>query len=306
MGYNTNLGFLILRMVKVSLQKTHILKHFPSASALEWVEDKLYVIGDDATTLLILNNSYQQLQQIKLFDGAEKRIPKKDKADLEAATILNIRNTPHLLLIGSGSKIPERTVIKLLPVQPDVAKSQVQTFSSLQLVEKLQESGLEFVNIEGATSTHQAMVLANRGNLTSPGNTLIFTDHLFWQHECEVTLAKLILPLTGAGVSGLDYIPETDDLIFTASTEETANAINDGAIGDSYLGIIKNISRKYEQAVIQPDIFINLRKENAAFHGQKIESVCVESVKNGLAQLHLCSDNDDGTSVLFKITVSLH
>lgn len=102
-------------------------------------------------------------------------------------------------------------------------------------------------------------------------------------------------------LSGLTYSYKNDWLIFTSSTEDTDNAIDDGSIGDSYLGIIENASRKIGRKRIKVNALFNLSKLNRKFKGQKIESVCIQADKERRLKLHLVADNDKGDSYLFKI-----
>ena len=60
------------------LQKTH-LTDYPSASSLEFYKDKLYVIGDDAPSIWILDNHHRFLDSIRLFPSKEKRIDRMIK-----------------------------------------------------------------------------------------------------------------------------------------------------------------------------------------------------------------------------------
>ena len=69
------------------ITKTELL-NFPSASSIEFHNGKLYVIGDDARNLAILDKNYKLVDTIELFPGEGLRIPKKIKADLEASTIV--------------------------------------------------------------------------------------------------------------------------------------------------------------------------------------------------------------------------
>src|SRR4028118_2317958 len=69
------------------LKKTH-LPDYPSASALEFYNGRLYVIGDDASSILVLDKEHQFIDSIHLFPSKEKRIDKAIKPDLEASSII--------------------------------------------------------------------------------------------------------------------------------------------------------------------------------------------------------------------------
>ena len=93
-------------------------------------------------------------------------------------------------------------------------------------------------------------------------------------------------------------------LLFTASTEATTSANMDGAIGDSYLGMINNFSKKTKQKDIAPDKLINLSQQLGIGH-QKLEGLTVERSTNSSLQLHIVADNDDGKSIIYKVLLTL-
>ena len=70
------------------------------------------------------------------------------------------------------------------------------------------------------------------------------------------------LPRTKAviGISGITYIKQKDLLVFTASTEDTPNAYTDGKIGGSYIGYIRNISKKLDGNSVKADKLISISK----------------------------------------------
>jgi len=70
----------------IQLLKFLLLVDFPSGSSINYYDNKLYLVGDDATHILILDNDYRKVDSIKLFDNLEKRISKSQKTDLEAST----------------------------------------------------------------------------------------------------------------------------------------------------------------------------------------------------------------------------
>src|SRR5215207_7419546 len=60
---------------------------FPSASAIEFDQNKLYVFGDDATHLLILDTGDTILDSIHYWPKNVSRISKEEKPDIESAFI---------------------------------------------------------------------------------------------------------------------------------------------------------------------------------------------------------------------------
>jgi hypothetical protein len=287
---------------KLSLIKKAELLNFPSASAIEFYNDRLYVIGDDARNLAILDKQYNLLDSVELFPGESLRIPKKSKTDLEASTIVQYQNKAQLLVAGSAAT-PEREYLLLFPL--DDLKNH-KKISTQQFTHTLKEAGLKQVNIEGLVSINNIIIFGNRGNRANPENHLIFVSTgIIDNVEGKIPrLTELNLSEDGTvkGLSGLAYIPSMDLLLFTASIEDTDNAFDDGGIGHSYLGIIHAFSSKMNNKAIIPDELWNLSEMNAEFNNEKIESVAVESAGNELI-LHLVSDNDDGTSTLFKLSL---
>src|SRR5688572_11695606 len=69
------------------LERTFPLHNYPSGSSLEFVDNKFFVIGDDATHLMILNPNYGRVDSSRLFKG-DIRISKNKKTDLEASAVV--------------------------------------------------------------------------------------------------------------------------------------------------------------------------------------------------------------------------
>ena len=58
---------------------------YPSASAVEYFDGRLYIMGDDATALLVLDTNLNVLGQKPILSYSEKRISKEIKPDIEAS-----------------------------------------------------------------------------------------------------------------------------------------------------------------------------------------------------------------------------
>jgi hypothetical protein len=283
------------------IAKTELI-NFPSASSIEFYNDLLYVMGDDARNLAILDKNYKLVDSVELFLGEGLRIPKKIKTDLEASTVVRHKGKDTLMVAGSAST-PEREYLLLFPL--DSLKN-YEKISTNAFTRKLLRLGLKLINFEGLALVNDMLVFGNRGNLDIPENHLVAVPakELTALENATPVLAALNLNNedgTFKGISGMAYIPSSDILFFTASTEHTGSAYEDGKIGHSYLGYIKKFSSKLQEAVIVPDELVNLSEMNPDFRDEKIESVAVESVGTNLI-LHLVADNDNGTSTLFKLS----
>lgn len=297
---------------EIELLRTALLTDFPSGSAINYYEGNLYLIGDDANNLLVLNNNYRKISSIPLFDYPEKRIPKSKKADFESSTLIVLNDITCLLVLGSAST-EERKKVLLIPFIdsiPDINQVLLPVFYTSTFFAYLKSKGIDDVNIEGATIIGDHLVLSNRGNLVNPYNHLVITkkDVINSKAEQSFSISKLVLPVSTeefAGVSELCYVESLNILLFTLSSEATGNSYDDGAIGNSYIGWISNFSNKIQQPELVLDKVLCLPAINKEFENEKIEGICVESVNENELIIHLVSDNDDGKSKLFKAKLTI-
>ncbi|MDB5221466.1 MAG: hypothetical protein JWN83_133 [Chitinophagaceae bacterium] len=303
--YFSGVSFILISCSSdFTFNNSKILTDYPSGSGITYLNNRIYLIGDDAANLLITDTAFNPVDSIQLFESNEKRIPKEIKPDLEAATVVSINRSPEILLVGSGSLSPYRNNGWL--INPF---TKVKTQIDLDIFYKrLKAEGIDALNIEGIATIPAGIVLASRGNKSFRANYLIFTSKEFWnkQDSAEIKICK-----AGAnadtnffqGVSGLEYSKLSDQLLLTISTENTASSTQDGAIGKSFLWIINNISAKKNMIAINPNKIFDLEKADERFKGHKIESVCIISENKKEMQLALVADDDKGTSILFKITI---
>lgn len=268
---------------------------FPSASAIEFHHNTLYVFGDDAAYLLHLTTDYKVIDSVFFWKRQNGRISKTDKHDIESAFIANSDGKSVLYGIGSMSNDDRKRAFAF-----DLQNGTFRDTSFFPQGIDLPSIGP--LNLEGSCVVNQTTIFVNRANLSNPVNHFLFLNG-----EKQIRIGKLVLPehKIVSGVSGLYYLKEKDLLLFTASEEETSSTILDGTIGDSYIGWIQNFSNKINNQEFKPDHFINLGAVNAVFGKQKIESVCVERAEGNRLTLHLAADNDNGTSRFFKLRVEL-
>lgn len=286
---------------KQLLREVKPLPHYPSASGIEYFNNQCYIIGDDASYLLVLDSNLNPVDSIVLYSSAEKRIPKAIKPDLEAITLLPDKK---LLLTGSGS-LPSRNIAWVVdPLNKQKDSIRLDTFYS-----RLVLYGISELNIEGAAVIPGGIVLSNRGSKGFPKNHLVFTKKNFWERQAQIEINTAFAGVNAdsssfSGISGLAYSAKSDCLLMTVSTEDTRNSYDDGAIGKSYLWIVKNISAKKNWKAINPNKIIDLGEMDSRFKGQKIESVCIRKESSNMLYLVLAADNDNGSSTLFQLAVS--
>lgn len=291
------------KKASVQLLASTLITDLPSASALEFFHDRLYVFGDDGALLAILDTNYRLIDTVRFLPDTGYRIQKETKPDIEAAAIFMEGKFIHLYAFGSMSA-SNRELIFSFPL------SSLDNFSTSPFVITPDTSIIKQLNIEGACFVKEYLLLANRGNTTYPKNHLIktsFSKENFMAGGSapiksiqEIILPSSTLPI---GISGLYFVEEMNMLLFTASEENTPDAISDGTIGDSYLGIVKNFNRRKEKTM-RPDHLIKLSSISPLFKGQKIESVALQQIEGDKLVLHLAADNDNGESTLCKIRLS--
>lgn len=273
---------------------------YSSGSALEFHHNVIYLIGDDSNKILCLNNGLDITSQIKLFDFDGDRIPKKDKPDFEACTILN----NQLFIFGSGSKIPQRTLLYIF----DIDTHQIAIKSLQSLYENMiATNDIQELNIEGITTINNSFLFFNRANNKQQNKLIILDD--FNPNDLANTALKFV-PIEienfkgyQLGISGATYFPENDIMYLTASAEDTDNAYDDGEIVGSVLYIIHNASSVFLQDKIVLNGPIILEEIDVTLSKQKIESVCVLSYNEHSTDLILVADNDNGKSELFIISI---
>jgi hypothetical protein len=302
---------IILVIVLASCGKGNVVKTgqvqlpgYPSASGAEFFRDKIYIIGDDAQKVLVLDSNLAAIDSVTLTSYPGRKIPKDIKPDLESMALVKVRGTWKIFIAGSGSLAPFRNCAWIVdPMDKSIDSIRLDTF-----YHRLKANGLTELNVEGAVSTPGFFILSNRGHLEFRKNHLIFTSHRFWEQQMQspVTLVRMGTNADSsefAGISGLAYAQKSDALVMTVSTEATSSTFEDGAIGKSYLWIVKNISAKKGWKAINPDRVIDLGKVDASFKGQKIESVTITKETKKFMHLVLVADNDNGSSAIFRIVV---
>jgi hypothetical protein len=283
---------------QLSLLKTTTFSGYPSSSSLLFYANTLYMIGDDASWMMILDVDHKALDSVQLFGTTRERLPKDIKPDLESSALWEKNGHPCLMALSSFSTSNRNKILALEILDDGKLAAPVITLDSFRI------PGLKEINIEGATRVKDKLILSNRANTTNTTNYLVITtitgDTL---NEQEIVMIPIQFAnsKTVIGISGLDYFPEKDWLLFSASTEDTPNAYADGTIGESYIGLIRNFSTRMKTASITVDTMISLSSYLNQSKAQKIESIAVQEFSKMVLIIHLAADNDDGTSTLFKM-----
>lgn len=288
----------------LSLHSSVEFPDIPSASGIEYDNGLFYIAGDDACCIYCLDDDFALVSVTPIPGPDQYRIPKKEKKDWESLAIVGVEGSKALLLLGSGSLSPQRDHAAIWDFgQESPSISDLGPFYT-----QLRSNGLTELNIEAATAFGNGILLGNRGHKHHPYNTLIYSPVVdIWKSPASPHCSQLILPeeTTGfAGISGLAWWPERDWLFFTASSEDTANVYDDGEIGESRVGLIRNASMALLKDKVWPDEWIALEGISPVFFKKKIESICLRESGN-TPELILVADNDDGSSHLFRLLMKI-
>lgn len=306
----------------IQITQRAILSGIPSASGLTILDSILYLTGDDSPFLFALKDDLELLKKYPLFEPEQienGRIPKKVKPDFESSTLLEINNYPHILILGSGSKSPHRDTGYLIKLPTRYNRNPViRPVPVKPLYDLLRMNETDKLNIEASATTDQHVLLFHRRNSNSGNKLLFFEKEEFIEfvqgHLEGVPFPKIFnftLPqIKGieAGFSGADFFD--GKLFFSASVEDTENAIDDGDILGSFIGIME-IPEMYTMKGAEPGKpslkACTAVYENGELFPGKIESVCViEKFSENHYRAVAVTDNDDGASELVMLEIILN
>lgn len=286
----------------LSLQSSIEFPAIPSASGIEYHNGHFYIAGDDACRIYCLDDNFALVSVTPIPGPDQYRIPKKEKKDWESLAVVETDGRKVLLLLGSGSLSPQRDYAAIW----DFGQDSPSLLDLGPFYAQLRNKGLTELNIEGATAFGEGILLGSRGHQQHPHNILIHSPMAeIWKSPSDLHYSELLLPgETFTGISGLAWWAEKDWLFFTASSEDTANVYDDGLIGESRVGLIRNASSALLKSTVQPDEWIKLEEITPVFMKKKIESICVRETGN-TPELILVADNDDGSSHLFHLLMKI-
>jgi hypothetical protein len=304
-----------LRTVTATIISEAVLPQLPSASGVEIIGPTAYVVSDDAPYLYLLDaTTLASTGRIQLFETADfgtGRIPKALKPDLESmAALVGPTGQAALLLCGSGSR-PNRDqgYLVSLPASPGGAAPPVQHLDLHALYTQLraQLPPGTTLNIEAAATTPTELLLLQRS--VGGGPALLFglplgavRAHLLGlgtPAPAPVRVLPFELPtLAGhaAGFSGATYVKER--LLVTASVEATSDAVADGEVLGSFVGVV--------DVAAQTVAFAHLVWPDGRPYLGKVEGLAVRRTLGPDAlELLLVTDDDRGGSTALVTQINL-
>lgn len=217
--------------------------HVRAASGLALHGNRLVIVQDDASFLAVVTGD--GVSAIKLPRGADGRRRfevalgnKYDKLDLESCVAID----DDLWAFGSGS-LPIRD--KICVVHHGV----VRVRNATPFYDRLREALGGAVNLEGAARVGTELWLFHRGNTgpTDPGPAVIRIDLVEMQAwmAAEARLPVLaridgydLGSVRGERLGFTDAIADGDRVLYLATAEASPDAVEDGEVIGSQLGVI--------------------------------------------------------------------
>ena len=285
------------------------LPSLPSASGIEIIGDTAYVIGDDSPYLYQLDAATLAFtSRVPLFAAtgfATGRIPKPEKPDLECLVALPWPDGRlGLLLLGSGS-LPTRARGWFVPTEAPQVPETVDLTALYDALRVQLPAGV-VLNLEAAATTATELLLFQR-TVGRADAALLFVLPLtavlgFLQGNTLVPAVHQLvfeLPLIDgcpAGFSGATFVDGR--LFVSASVENTADAVLDGEVLGSFVGVLDVSAGTAEFARL-------VWADGRAYLG-KVEGLAVrQHLAPGCFELVLVTDDDAGGSTAAVAEISL-
>jgi hypothetical protein len=296
-----------------------------SASGVEVVDGIIYILSDDASILYKVKHDLSIIERIVLYsssNGVSEHIPKPDKADLEAMAQFSINGYKHLLLMGSGSKSPQRDKGFLVKLPTNYNRKhivwEVKLSSFYQFLRSHEDiTTNQEINLEGLAFGNEKVYLLNRGNPSGSQDVALSFDKAefieFIQGHTEgvpfPAVHKISLPVLSGiktGFTGADFFDNR--FWFTCSAEDTENAYDDGAVVGSKVGVLeieKTDNGRFVEERIRLGRYVPIFENNELYKG-KIESISVyeKDSQNVYAAISV-TDSDGGASELLLLDIAI-
>jgi hypothetical protein len=231
-----------------------------SASGIAWSGNYFAVVQDDANFIALVDTKIEKAIAVTLPAGEggkrqfdDTRGNKKFKMDLESCVLVRHENQEILITFGSGSN-PFRENIVILRNLSEAPIPEVYNAAELY---KILRSAKDFagseLNIEGAVFLDKKIRLFNRGNGAASEDTeaVNASCDLDWQSLYDYlinskkqppalqNITRYYLGILGDLALGLtDATDYNGKLFFSAAAEDSPDAVTDGEVSGSALGVL--------------------------------------------------------------------
>ncbi|MCB2377803.1 hypothetical protein LGH70_09435 [Hymenobacter sp. BT635] len=299
--------------MKATILRQIDLPKLPSASGIEIVGDTAYIIGDDSPFLYsFAAQSLVAGATMTLFETAHfssGRIPKDRKPDLECLTAIpSGSGETGLLVLGSGATAArEQGFWVALPAGPGSATVQPVSLSRLYAALRQKLPAGVVLNLEAAAATATELLLFQR-TVGSTGGNIVFRLPLLvtldaLRHQGAVPAVQqqeYVLPTLQGKAAGFSGACTFENNVFiTASVEDTTDAIADGEVLGSFVGLLSAAQKN-------PLRLAHLQLPDGKPYRGKVESIVVRrALGAGRYEALLVTDDDAGgsTAVLVELSV---
>ena len=290
-----------------------------AGSSLARVPGGIALVQDDANFLAVVDPATARARAILLpagKDGVRQfdkgRGNKADKLDLEACVAGDVGGETLFMAFGSGSTSRREAVVVVREweaPEPRVELVQAPAFYA-RLREEIAFAG-DALNLEGAMLHGDRLTLFTRGNGSAGG------DHLPAAATCTVDWAELLAflrdpgaarppapddvlryelgQLNGVRLGFTDAALWGDSVLFTAAAEASPDAVEDGAVEGSVIGVIGADGDTRWTPLVADD--------GSAFTG-KVEGVLAPHDDAGHLYAVVDTDDSDAPSVLCTIRLA--
>jgi len=311
--------------MKISIIRKARLDDIASASGVEVVNGIIYILSDDSSFLYKIKHDLTVLDKIELYSSNATNpvhIPKPEKVDLECIGQFPINGFQHLLLLGSGSKSPQRDKGFLVKLPTNYNRKHIvwevdlsRLYALFRSDERITTNGE--INIEGLAFSDSKAYLVNRGNVSGSQNVVLsFSKEEFVEYvqgHMDGVPFPSIHPITlpemngvPLGFTGADFYD--NHFWITCSAENTSNAYDDGKVEGSMLGnliVEERNNGRYNEEVIKMDS-LTAFMDNEVLFAEKVESVSFyELDQKGHYTALAVTDNDGGASTILLLDIEL-
>ena len=235
--------------------------HVRASSGMAWIGERLAVVQDDANFVALVDTRSGQCEVVVLPAGHgglrqfdDGRGNKRYKHDFEA--LVAVRNNPTLLIaFGSGSSSRREHILVIADASSSPSDVRVvpmpQFYAGLRACEEFAGSEL---NVEGAALVGENIRLFNRGNGAVSGalgpvnatcdiNSAALLLHVHDPSHHAAPLPRHVVQfvlgeIEGVRLSFTDAVAVGDSVIYAAAAEDSPDAVRDGAVSGSAIGVI--------------------------------------------------------------------
>ena len=203
-----------------------------AGSALSWLAGRLLVVQDDVPALALIDPTTRAAERVVL-EGAGLGMAKADKPDFEASVMAP---DGSVYVLGSGSSPKRRRIARF-----DPASAQVSIVDASQLYQAIAERVGTAPNLEGAVHFGDSVQLLHRGAGDGPSAVVDVRPAALDGRDAHVgaPCAWDLGRIAGVRLAFSDAAPfDGGRLLYLAVAEDTPNAIDDGQVVGSAIGVL--------------------------------------------------------------------